>query len=122
MTETTPPPPPGPPVYVARAPTNGMAVAALVLGIVGCVGLWLIGPILALVFGYVSKGQIDRSGGAQEGRGFAVAGIVLGWVGIGLSILVGFWFWFLFTQVFPDFADFPEQFPRNFPSIAPIEP
>jgi hypothetical protein len=62
---------------VAR--TNGMAVASLVLGI-----LWMygIGAILALVFGYLAKGQIDRSAGAQSGRGLAIAGIVLGWIGV----------------------------------------
>ncbi len=59
--------------------TNGMAVASLVLGI-----LWIygIGAVLALVFGYISRGQIERSGGTQAGRGLAIAGIVLGWIGV----------------------------------------
>jgi mono/diheme cytochrome c family protein len=59
---------------------NGLAVASLVLGV-----LWLmwVGSILALVFGYVAKGQIDRSPHSEGGRGLAVAGIVLGWVGVG---------------------------------------
>ena len=46
------------------------------------------GSILALVFGYVANGQIKRSGGQQSGRGMAIAGIVLGWVGIGLLALI----------------------------------
>ena len=55
------------------------------LGIVA----WPIGSILALVFGYMAKRQIDESGGVQGGRGLAIAGIVLGWVGIaGLIILI----------------------------------
>jgi hypothetical protein len=58
-------------------------VASLVLGIVWLMGL---GSILALVFGYIAKEQIDRSGGRQTGRGMAVAGIVLGWVGVGLLL------------------------------------
>ncbi len=64
--------------------TNGMAIASLVLGI-----LWLywVGSILALIFGYSAKSQIDRSGGAEGGRGLAVAGIVLGWVGVGTLVL-----------------------------------
>ena len=65
--------------------TNGMAVASLVLGIVWIYG---IGSILALIFGYQAKNQIDRSGGAEGGRGMAIAGIVLGWVGIGGFALV----------------------------------
>ena len=40
-----------------------------------------------MIFGYVGKGQIDRSGGTQSGRGLAIAGIVLGWVGIGLLVV-----------------------------------
>lgn len=60
--------------------TNGMAIASMVLGI-----LWLywIGSVLALVFGYMAKRQIDESHGTQTGRGMAIAGIVLGWIGIG---------------------------------------
>lgn len=47
-----------------------------------------IGSILALVFGYIGKSQIDRSAGRQGGRGLAVAGIVLGWVGVGFLLLM----------------------------------
>ncbi len=60
--------------------TNGLAIASMVLGIVW---IYWIGSILALVFGYIAKKQIDESGGTQGGRGMAIAGIVLGWVGIG---------------------------------------
>jgi hypothetical protein len=75
------------PVYV-QAParkTNGLAIASMVLGIVWLYG---VGSILALVFGYIAKGQIDRSGGQETGRGMAIAGIVLGWIGVGFLILV----------------------------------
>jgi hypothetical protein len=58
--------------------TNGFAVAALVVGILGPMGCFA--WILALVFGYIGKSQIDQSGGYQKGRGMAVAGIVLGYV------------------------------------------
>jgi hypothetical protein len=89
------PPPPPPPIayhpYPAPAPlpprpthTNGFAIASLVLGI-----LWLswIGSIMALVFGHVSKAQIEASGGTQGGGGLATAGFVLGWIGIGFLAL-----------------------------------
>jgi hypothetical protein len=55
----------------------------MVLGIAQ-VFICIIGGILALVFGYISRRQIDESGGTQGGRGMAIAGIILGWVGIGL--------------------------------------
>lgn len=65
--------------------TNGFAVASMVLGIVWAMG---IGSILALVFGYIAKSQIDQSGGTQTGRGMAIAGIVLGWVGVSFIALM----------------------------------
>jgi hypothetical protein len=58
---------------------NGLAIASMVCGIVW---IYWIGSILALVFGYIAKGQIDRSHGGETGRGMAIAGIVLGWVGV----------------------------------------
>ena len=75
--------PPAPATVTPRS-TNGLAIASMVLGIVW---IYWIGSILALIFGYVAKGQIDRSQGRQGGRGMAIAGIVLGWVGIGMMAL-----------------------------------
>ncbi|MDN6377543.1 MAG: DUF4190 domain-containing protein [Brevibacterium aurantiacum] len=46
--------------------------------------LW-IAPILAVIFGHVSRGQIKKSG--EDGRGQATAGLVMGYVGIGLGLL-----------------------------------
>lgn len=62
-----------------QAKANGTATAALVFGILGL----LIGilSVPAVVLGYSARGQIDRSGGVQGGRGMAIAGIVLGWIG-----------------------------------------
>jgi hypothetical protein len=64
-----------------RRSTNGLAVASMILGI-----LWIywIGSILALVFGYIALSQIKREN--QDGRGMAIAGTVLGWVGIGFGV------------------------------------
>jgi hypothetical protein len=73
------------PSTLGQIKTNGFAIASLVLGIVWIYG---IGSILALVFGYQAKNQIDASGGRESGRGMAVAGIVLGWIGVGLLVLV----------------------------------
>ncbi len=73
------------PAYGQLAKTNGLAIASLVLGI-----LWLywVGSVLALVFGYIAKRQIDESRGTQGGRGLAVAGIVLGYIGIAVIGIV----------------------------------
>jgi len=79
-----------PPSFVQQK-TTGLAIASLVLGIVWVYG---IGSILALIFGYQAKAQIDRSGGRESGRGMAVAGIVLGWIGV-----AGFLLFILFAAV-----------------------
>jgi Domain of unknown function (DUF4190) len=62
-----------------------MAVASLVLGIVG--GFFCFLWLLAIIFGFVARTQIDRSNGAQKGRGMATAGIVLGFVWFTLLVI-----------------------------------
>jgi hypothetical protein len=93
----TPPPPgypgpgyaaPGPhaPYPYAYAPgrTSGLAIASLVLGIVW---VFWIGSILAVIFGHVALSQVKRSLGAVRGRGLAIAGLVLGYLGVAMLAL-----------------------------------
>jgi hypothetical protein len=65
--------------------TNGLAVASLVLGIVGW-ALCGIGSILAIVLGMIGRNQIRASGGREAGDGMAKAGIILGCVGLVLIV------------------------------------
>jgi hypothetical protein len=67
-----------------------MAVASLVLGVLFC---FVVTGILAVIFGNVALGRIDASQGTQKGRGLAIAGIVLGWVGIGLMLALPALLW-----------------------------
>ena len=64
--------------------TNGLAVTSMILGI-----LWVcwVGSLLAVIFGHVGLSQIKKSNGTQAGRGFAIAGLVLGYLGIAFLIL-----------------------------------
>ena len=64
---------------------NGLAIASMVLGIVWIYG---IGSILAVIFGHVALSQIKRSVGSQRGRGMAIAGLVLGYIGVALLALI----------------------------------
>ena len=61
--------------------TNPLAVTSLVFGI-----LWLygFGALLALILGVIALRQTKRRG--QYGRGMAIAGIILG--GLGLSVVL----------------------------------
>jgi hypothetical protein len=66
--------------------TNGLAVASLVLGLVGWT-LAGVGSVLAVIFGHIAIKQIDRSGGTQHGRGMALAGVVMGWIAIAVAVI-----------------------------------
>jgi hypothetical protein len=92
-----PPPPTGPPFYppsqyshpyyggpsVSQRTTNGLAITAMVLGILW---IWWVGSVLALIFGYIARKQIKENG--QNGDGMAIAGIVLGWIGVGTLVII----------------------------------
>ena len=69
----------GSPQAQPKGGTNGWAIASLVTGIVGCFPL-------ALIFGYVALSQIKKDP-SIGGRGFAVAGVVLGWIPVGFALL-----------------------------------
>ena len=72
--------------YRSTAPsrgTNGLAIASFVLSLVW---IWGIGAILAVIFGHRARGQIRRSG--QGGGGFALAGLIIGYIGIALMVIV----------------------------------
>jgi hypothetical protein len=75
-----PAPVPGPPVFTGpMRRTNGFAIASIVTGVLW---MWWLGSVLAVVFGHVALRQIGASGGRQGGRGLAIAGLALGYLGI----------------------------------------
>ncbi len=63
---------------VAR-PTNGLAVASLVLGLL-CLPTGGALAVPAVVCGHLAKSQIRRTG--EDGDGLATAGLVVGWLAI----------------------------------------
>ena len=81
----TPPASPVPPVGGASSPNNGLAIAALVLGILTFVCLGPIAGVLAIIFGFLGLKKANEMGGT--GKGMSIAGIVLGAVGTIASIL-----------------------------------
>ena len=82
MTEAPPPVEPAPePIPEAPPPaaegTNGLAIASLICGIVGCIPG---AGIAAIVMGHMALGRIKTSG--QGGRGMAIIGLILGYLSI----------------------------------------
>lgn len=67
--------------------TSVWAIISLISGISNYVGLWFIGGLVAVITGYVAKNEIKKSNGRLDGEGLANAGLILGWVGIAISVL-----------------------------------
>jgi hypothetical protein len=64
-----------------------MAIVSLIAGILGLTFFPLLGCIVAIITGSMAKKEIRESSGALGGDGMATAGLVLGWIGIGLSLI-----------------------------------
>lgn len=77
--------------YPPRPSIPGMAIAAISTGIAGllltpCLSFLPVLPVLAIVLGHLSLARINR--GDLPGRGLAVTGLVTGYIGVALSILL----------------------------------
>lgn len=79
------------------APNNSMAVVALVAGICGLSVVPFIGSIVAVITGHMARKQIRQTG--EGGDGMAVAGLVMGWIMIALTVLGTIAFFLFFFAV-----------------------
>ncbi|MDF5755984.1 DUF4190 domain-containing protein [Spongiactinospora sp. TRM90649] len=91
-------PPPG--YYAPPRPNNSMALASMILGIVGFMTCG-ISSIVGIILGHIALKQIARTG--EEGRGMAIAGLVTSYIMLGLMLVyivvvvgfLGYSFWML---------------------------
>ncbi len=91
-----PPPPPQPysgygqPPPPPPAPKNGLGVAALVLAILALMSVWSVAGgivlgLVAVILGFVARGRVKRR--EATNGGVAIAGIVLGFLAIAVSLV-----------------------------------
>jgi hypothetical protein len=69
---------------------SGLAITSMVLGISSF--LCEVTGIPAVICGHIARGNIKRSQGQQSGDGFAIAGLVTGYIGtfiIGIAVIAG---------------------------------
>ena len=66
-------------------PTNGLAVGAMVCGIAE-IFTFGFAAIPAVILGHIARGQIKETG--ERGDGMAIAGLVLGYLGIAAWVLM----------------------------------
>jgi hypothetical protein len=84
-------PPVGYPGYYAGPmppSTNGLAIASLICSIASFVVLPFVGGVLGVVLGHVALSQINQSEGREQGRGMAIAGLIIGYANLALSLIV----------------------------------
>jgi hypothetical protein len=67
--------------------TSGWAIFSLISGILGWLGVFGLGGIIAVIAGHIAKNQIRNSRGRVGGNGLATTGLVLGYLNIGLAVL-----------------------------------
>lgn len=80
-----PPPPPG-----QRPETSLLAIVSLVAGILGVFGAFIapvLASIVAIVTGHIARSRISREPERYTGDGVALVGLILGYVGIAMSVL-----------------------------------
>jgi hypothetical protein len=66
--------------------TSSLAVVSLVAGLLGwTLAPWL-GSIIAIITGHMARAEIRRDPAGLEGDGLAIAGLVLGWAMVLLSL------------------------------------
>lgn len=69
------------------APNSTLAVVSLVTAILGFTFLPVIGSIVAVITGIMARREIRESNGMLSGDGLATAGLVLGWIGVAMTVL-----------------------------------
>ncbi len=86
-----------PPVYpgpYAAPKTNALSLVSLISALVGLFIVPVIGSIVAVVTGHISLHQLKTSG--ETGRGMALAGVIIGWISVGLMVIgIVILIWFL---------------------------
>ncbi|WP_397571990.1 DUF4190 domain-containing protein [Silanimonas sp.] len=66
--------------------TSSVAIVSLVAGLLGWTFAPWLGSIIAIITGHMARAEIRRDPAGLEGDGLAVAGLVLGWAMILLSV------------------------------------
>ena len=68
-------------------PSSTLALVSLVSGVLGFTVVPLIGGIVALITGYMARGETRSIPPRASGDGMATAGIIMGWVQLGLLVV-----------------------------------
>jgi len=77
-----------PPTFNADVlPTSTLAIVSLVSAILGFTIVPVIGTVVALITGYMARGETRSIPAKASGDGLATAGIIMGWVQVALLVI-----------------------------------
>lgn len=81
-------PPSAPPT---PSQNDGLAIASLVCGICGfvCYPIGLFLGLAAVICGHISRKRLVERTGSTDGGGLALAGLILGYIAMTISIIIG---------------------------------
>ena len=83
--ETPQPPRPAVPQTVPRTPP--VAIWSLILAVLSFTCGWLFTAIPAVICGHIARAKIGKSGGTLGGKNIAIAGLILGYIGLAIGIM-----------------------------------
>jgi hypothetical protein len=68
-------------------PSSTLAIVSLIAAILGFTFVPVIGTVVALITGYMARNETRAVPPKASGDGMATAGIIMGWVQIGLLVV-----------------------------------
>lgn len=98
-------------------PTSGLAIASMIVSIVGIALMCAWGPVsvfvspVGAILGHVARRRMKTSG--EQGDGMALTGIIVGWIGFALSLALLVLIIFLMVQggeIFPSDPVYEDDF------------
>jgi hypothetical protein len=72
----------------AAGQQNGLAITSLVLGLLSLVCLPVLAGIPAIICGHLARGRARRLPGLYGGAGFALAGLIMGYVSLVIPLVI----------------------------------
>ncbi len=87
-----------PQVNYAPSKNNGLAITSLILGILSLV-LYIFSAIPGIITGHMALSRVKKSPEEYEGKGMAIAGLILSYLMLVVTLVIIGWVVYMFTSV-----------------------
>ena len=75
------------PAPLSPRQTSTLAIVSLIFGVLSWIVIPLLGSLVAIITGHMARAEIRREPERLDGDGMALAGLILGYLAIGLWLL-----------------------------------